>query len=103
VLPAPYLAGKRVLVVDDLATNRLILERQTQGWGMAPSLASSGADALDMIRAGGVYDLAYDRLGERWLRNMLLNKWLDYCTERGHRFTPATALPAVVATDEPTR
>lgn len=25
-------------------------------------------------------------LGERWLRNMLLNKWLDYCAERGHRF-----------------
>jgi hypothetical protein len=25
-------------------------------------------------------------LGERWLRNMLLNKWIDYCTERGHRF-----------------
>ncbi len=24
-------------------------------------------------------------LGERWLRNMLLNKWLDYCAERGHR------------------
>ena len=25
-------------------------------------------------------------LGERWLRNMLLNKWLDYCLDRGHRF-----------------
>jgi uncharacterized protein YqiB (DUF1249 family) len=25
-------------------------------------------------------------LGERWLRNMLLNKWVDYCMERGHRF-----------------
>ena len=24
-------------------------------------------------------------LGERWMRNMLLNKWLDYCGERGHR------------------
>jgi hypothetical protein len=30
-------------------------------------------------------------LGERWLRNMLLNKWLDYCAERGHRFAPAVA------------
>jgi uncharacterized protein YqiB (DUF1249 family) len=28
-------------------------------------------------------------LGERWLRNMLLNKWLDYCTDRGHRFEAA--------------
>ena len=24
-------------------------------------------------------------MGERWRRNMLLNKWLDYCAERGHR------------------
>jgi uncharacterized protein len=28
-------------------------------------------------------------LGERWLRNMLLNKWLEYCMERGHSFTAA--------------
>jgi uncharacterized protein YqiB (DUF1249 family) len=42
-------------------------------------------------------------LGERWLRNMLLNKWLDYCTERGHRFTAATAVPPVVSADEPPR
>ena len=25
-------------------------------------------------------------LGDRWLRNVLLNKWLDYCYDRGHRF-----------------
>lgn len=23
---------------------------------------------------------------ERWARNMLLNKWLEYCADRGHRF-----------------
>ena len=28
-------------------------------------------------------------LDARWRRNMLLNKWLDYCTERGHRILPA--------------
>jgi uncharacterized protein YqiB (DUF1249 family) len=32
----------------------------------------------------------YCQLGDRWLRNVMLNKWLDYCVERGHRFT-ATA------------
>lgn len=25
----------------------------------------------------------------RWPANMLLNKWLEYCAERGHRFAPA--------------
>lgn len=29
------------------------------------------------------------QLGDRWLRNVMLNKWLDYCAERGHRFAPA--------------
>ena len=29
-------------------------------------------------------------LGDRWLRNMMLNKWLDYCVERGHGFASAT-------------
>jgi hypothetical protein len=26
-------------------------------------------------------------LHQRWSRNMMLNKWLEYCVERGHRFT----------------
>jgi uncharacterized protein YqiB (DUF1249 family) len=26
-------------------------------------------------------------LPQRWARNMMLNKWLEYCAERGHRFT----------------
>jgi hypothetical protein len=25
-------------------------------------------------------------LDQRWALNMMLNKWLDYCRERGHRF-----------------
>jgi len=33
-------------------------------------------------------------LDQRWARNMMLNKWLEYCLERGHRFSPATLIPA---------
>ena len=29
-------------------------------------------------------------LDQRWARNVMLNKWLEYCAERGHRFSPAT-------------
>jgi uncharacterized protein YqiB (DUF1249 family) len=25
-------------------------------------------------------------LHQRWTRNIMLNKWLEYCAERGHRF-----------------
>jgi uncharacterized protein len=28
-------------------------------------------------------------LDRRWARNLMLNKWLDYCAERGHRFSAA--------------
>jgi uncharacterized protein YqiB (DUF1249 family) len=34
-------------------------------------------------------------LGERWLRNIMLNKWLDYCVERGHRFAGSLAVPSL--------
>jgi len=30
-------------------------------------------------------------LDQRWARNIMLNKWLEYCVERGHRFAPAAA------------
>lgn len=29
---------------------------------------------------------AQDELARRWQRNILLNKWLEYCLERGHSF-----------------
>ena len=28
-------------------------------------------------------------LHQRWLRNVMLNKWLEYCADRGHRFAEA--------------
>lgn len=30
-------------------------------------------------------------LVHRWARNMMLNKWLEYCLDRGHRFTSPAA------------
>src|SRR5438270_11452278 len=42
----PQLAGKRILIVDDNATNRSILTLQTQSWGMLPYAYASGQEAL---------------------------------------------------------
>lgn len=36
--------------------------------------------------------LADRELDQRWARNVMLNKWLEYCVERGHRFSGATRL-----------
>ncbi|HRI64315.1 MAG TPA: ATP-binding protein, partial [Polyangium sp.] len=43
------LNGLRVLLVDDNATNRRILSLQCQSWGMSPIVASSAAEALEIL------------------------------------------------------
>jgi uncharacterized protein len=34
-------------------------------------------------------------LHQCWARNVMLNKWLEYCVERGHRFSAATRSIAI--------
>lgn len=50
--------NRKVLIVDDNATNRLILIRQTKSWGLEPRAAASGEEALTWIEAGHKFDLA---------------------------------------------
>ncbi len=52
------LAGKRLLIVDDNATNRKILIQQGQSWGMLTRAAQSGVEALDWLRQGELFDIA---------------------------------------------
>lgn len=54
----PYLAGKRVLIVDDNETNRLLLTRQVQTWDMKPRASASGTEALEWIKWGEPFDIA---------------------------------------------
>jgi PAS domain S-box-containing protein len=53
-----YLAGRRLLIVDDNATSRRILTRLAGGWDMAARAAASGEEALAWLRAGEVFDVA---------------------------------------------
>jgi signal transduction histidine kinase/CheY-like chemotaxis protein/tetratricopeptide (TPR) repeat protein len=54
----PALAGKRILVVDDNATNRKILSLQAARWGMVPKDTESAAQAQRWLSAGERFDLA---------------------------------------------
>ena len=54
----PALAGKRMLVVDDNATNRKVLALQAGKWGMSPRDTESATEALRWLEQGEAFDLA---------------------------------------------
>jgi two-component system sensor histidine kinase/response regulator len=54
------LAGLRVLVVDDNATNRLVLESQLTAWGMRPDAVADAGTALNRSRAAAAAGQPYD-------------------------------------------
>ncbi|MBD2744099.1 response regulator [Coleofasciculus sp. FACHB-1120] len=56
--PQPQLDEKRLLIVDDNATNRQILTLQAQSWGMLTWAAESGSEALDWLNLGEPFDIA---------------------------------------------
>ncbi len=55
---ATQLSGRRVLIVDDNATNRHILAKQAESWGMLPVNTDSPTEALEWIRRGDPFDVA---------------------------------------------
>ncbi len=52
------LAEKRILVVGDNRTNRKILLRKTESWGMIVSTAENAAHALELIATKNKFDVA---------------------------------------------
>ena len=56
--PVAMLNGKRVLVVDDNATNRFILTKQLEAAGMHAWTAASTCEALDLVKEQEPFDFA---------------------------------------------
>jgi len=54
----PELSGKRLLIVDDNATNCRILSLQTKTWGMIARDTTSPSEALNWLQRGDPFDLA---------------------------------------------
>jgi PAS domain S-box-containing protein len=52
------LDGRRMLIVDDNATNRRVLSLQAKSWGMACEVAETGQQALEWLNAGQRFDVA---------------------------------------------
>ncbi len=54
----PALSGKRLLIVDDNATNRKILTLQAAKWGLLPRDTEAPAEALRWLQQGDGFDAA---------------------------------------------
>ena len=52
------IGGKRILLVDDNATSRMILLDLMLRWGLEPHAVGSGEDALAVLATGRTFDLA---------------------------------------------
>lgn len=52
------MVGKRILIVDEGATNRRILTLYAKSWGMIPCTVSSGLEALDKLCQEAPFDVA---------------------------------------------
>jgi diguanylate cyclase (GGDEF)-like protein/PAS domain S-box-containing protein len=88
----PELSGKRVLIVDDNATNRYILMRQVQAWGMVPEETANPQQALSWIRNGRTFDLALLDMQMPDMDGMTLANEIADCLEK------PGALPMIMLT-----
>jgi len=59
-LQLELLEGKRVLIVDDNATNRETLQHQLEGWDMRVEAACSGPEALGLLGSGARNERPFD-------------------------------------------
>jgi signal transduction histidine kinase/DNA-binding response OmpR family regulator len=59
-VPLQDLRGRRVLIVDDNATNRTILHHWVSSWGMYYQSAEDGPQALEQLRAAVARQEPYD-------------------------------------------
>ena len=88
----PLLQSKRVLIVDDNATNRRILALQTTAWQMHPQATASPLEALDWIRQGDSFDVAILDMQMPEMDGLTLAK------EIRRLQTPASKLPLIMLT-----
>jgi signal transduction histidine kinase/DNA-binding response OmpR family regulator len=89
----PALQGKRVLIVDDNATNRRILALQTGKWGMTSRDTELPRQALEWVRAGEHFDLVITDMHMPELDGVMFTREL-----RTLQNASAAALPVILLT-----
>ena len=60
IMPSAELTGRRVLIVDDNESNRIILHHLVTGWGMVDDQAQDGTSAIALIEQQAGNGVSYD-------------------------------------------
>jgi signal transduction histidine kinase/CheY-like chemotaxis protein len=87
----PALHDKRVLIVDDNATNRRILKLQTEKWGMSARETEQPREALQWIQNGERFDLVITDMHMPELDGLML-------TREVRKLQDEKALPIILLT-----
>ncbi len=82
---------KRVLIVDDNATNRRILMLQTEKWGMHPRETEHPREALEWLKSGEPFELAILDLQMPEMDGIMLTREL-------RKLRDETSLPIILLT-----
>ncbi len=85
------LQNKRVLIVDDNATNRRILMLQTEKWGMTARETEHPSEALEWIQSGEHFDLAILDLQMPEMDGVMLTREI-------RKIHPEESLPIILLT-----
>jgi CheY-like chemotaxis protein len=60
ILPSRDLEGRRILIVDDNESNRMILHHLVTGWGMIDEVAKDAPEALQRVKEAATRGISYD-------------------------------------------
>jgi len=60
IIPSAELTGRRVLIVDDNESNRIILHHLVTGWGMVDDQAQDATSAIALIEQQARHGVSYD-------------------------------------------
>jgi signal transduction histidine kinase/CheY-like chemotaxis protein/HPt (histidine-containing phosphotransfer) domain-containing protein len=87
-------AGKKILVIDDTLTNRVLAVRQLAELGLACDTAVNGLDGLEKATAGDYLAILVDASMPVMDGNEFVRRWRDFEAARGGSRTPVIAMTA---------
>ncbi|MDB5526978.1 MAG: hypothetical protein JWR51_81 [Devosia sp.] len=96
--PAPELAGRRVLVVDDNTTNQRIVSQLAQSWGMEATAIASASEAMAVVLGSGPPDVLVLDLDLPGTGGIVLARRIRALGERGNM--PIVLLSAMLPISE---